>query len=205
VIGSTFLLNWLSPPNTSPQEGIFLKLHTLIGCFACVLGLTTWSNAQAVPTASRSTSLQVGGGVTYARPDYGPKGIGGLSVYGDYDFTRHLGVEGDIHFLNIITPTDISEDTYLVGPRYRFHYHRFTPYAKALFGVGRFGYQTPSQYITAASYTFGVLSFGGGVDLRATQHFNVRAFDFEYQDWPGFKNKGLSPIVMTVGVAYSFH
>ena len=82
-----------------------MKLHTLIGCFACVLGLTTWSHAQAVPAASRSASLQLGGGVTYARPDYGVKRIEGLTVYGDYDFTRHLGVEGDLHFVNIITPT----------------------------------------------------------------------------------------------------
>ncbi|WP_348268953.1 outer membrane beta-barrel protein [Edaphobacter paludis] len=182
-----------------------MKLHTLIGCFACVLGLTTWSHAQAVPTATRSGSLQIGGGVTYARPDYGPKGIAGLTIYGDYDFTRHLGVEGDMHFVNLITPTDISEDTYLIGPRYRFHYNRFTPYAKALFGFGRFGYQAPSQYGNKAStYTYGLMSFGGGVDLRATKHLNVRAFDFEYQDWPGYRGKGLSPVVMTVGVAYSF-
>lgn len=182
-----------------------MKLHTLIGCFACVLGLTTLSHAQAVPTAARSGSLQIGGGGSYARPDYGPKGIAGLSIYGDYDFTRHLGVEGDIHFLNIITPADITENTYLLGPRYRFHYHRFTPYAKALFGVGRFGFQAPNGYRRpASSYTYGVMSFGGGVDLRASKRLNVRAFDFEYQDWPGFNNNGLSPIVMTVGVAYSF-
>lgn len=181
-----------------------MKLHTLIGCFACVLGLTTWSHAQAVPTAARSGSLQVGGGVTYARPDYGQKGIGGLSIYGDYDFTRHLGVEGDIHFINLMTPSDISEDSYLIGPRYRFHYHRFIPYAKALFGLGRFGYQTPSQYKAASSATYGVMSFGGGVDLWVSKRLNVRAFDFEYQNWPGYRNNGLSPLVMTVGVAYSF-
>jgi hypothetical protein len=189
----------------NPQEGISLKLQTLIGCFACVLGLTTWSHAQAVPTASRSGGMQIGGGVTYVRPDYGGKGIGGLSIYGDYDLTRHLGVEGDIHFADLKTPTDISENTYLLGPRYRFHYRGLTPHAKALFGVGRFGYQGPSEYgRNTSTYTYGVLAFGGGVDLRATRHLNVRAFDFEYQDWPGYRNNGLSPIVMTVGVAYSF-
>lgn len=182
-----------------------MKLHTLIGCFACVLGLTTWSHAQAVPTATRSGSLQLGGGVTYARPDYGGKGIEGLTIYGDYDFTRHLGVEGDMHFVNLITPNDISENSYLIGPRYRFHYNRFTPYAKALFGFGRFGYQAPSMYGSkTTTYNYGMMSFGGGVDLRATKHLNVRAFDFEYQDWPGYRGKGLTPVVMTVGVAYSF-
>jgi hypothetical protein len=182
-----------------------LKLHILIGCFACVLGLTTLSQAQAVPTAYRASSLQLGGGFTFVRPDYGGRVIGGLSIYGDYDFTRHLGVEGDMHFANLMTPSDISEDSYLIGPRYRFHYGRFTPYAKALFGLGRFGYQAlgPNRSQTS-TYTYGVFSFGGGLDLRATKQLNVRAFDFEYQDWPGFKNNGLSPLVMTIGVAYSF-
>jgi hypothetical protein len=181
-----------------------LKLHTLIGCFACVLSLTTWSHAQAVPTAARSGSLQLGGGFTYVRPDFSSS-IKGISVYGDYDFTRHLGVEGDLHFANLITPADISEDTYLVGPRYRFHYHRFVPYAKALFGFGRFGYQTPSAYEHAATFTSGVYAFGGGVDVHANKHINIRAFDLEYQNWPSFHPNGLTPIVMTFGAAYTFH
>jgi hypothetical protein len=182
-----------------------LKLHTLIGCFACVLGLTTWSHAQAVPTATRSSSLQLGGGFTYARPDFGSKSIEGLTIYGDFDFSRHLGIEGDIHFINLITPTDISENSYLIGPRYHFRYRRFTPYAKALFGFGRFGYQAPNQFGTPAStFNYGAYSLGGGVDLRATKHLNVRAFDFEYQKWPSFGKSGITPIVMTVGVAYAF-
>jgi hypothetical protein len=180
-----------------------LKLHTLIGCFACVLGLAPLAHAQAIPTATRSGSLQLGAGLTYARPDY-DRPIKGVTVYGSYDFTRHFGVEGDLHFVNIITPGDISEDSYLIGPRYRFQYHRFTPYAKALFGFGRFGYQYPSQYPRAATFTYKIYSLGGGLDLRATKHLNVRAFDFEYQKWPGYPPHGLSPIVMTVGVAYAF-
>lgn len=180
-----------------------MKLHTLIGCFACMLGLTTWSHAQAVPTASRSSHLQVGGGFTYARSDYGVP-IKGLTVYGDYDFTRHLSVEGDLHFVNIFTPGDIGEKTYLLGPRYSFRYHRFTPYAKALFGIGQFQFQRPSSFLVAATYTYGVYSFGGGVDLRAARHLNIRPFDIEFQKWPGFGQHGLSPIVMTFGAAYVF-
>lgn len=180
-----------------------MKLHTLIGCFACVLGLTTWSHAQAIPAATRSGGLQLGVGGTYARPDYNT-GIKGYTIYGNYDFSRHLGIEADLHFVNVITPADISEDSYLIGPRYRFRYHRFTPYAKALFGLGRFGYQYPSMYGKASTSTYGVYSFGGGVDLKATRHLNVRAFDFEYQEWPGYGPHGLTPIVMTIGVAYAF-
>lgn len=181
-----------------------MKLHTLIGCFACALGLATFSHAQAVPTASRSGSLQIGGGFTYARPDYGGP-IRGLSIYGDYDFTKHFGIEGDIHFVNLWTPEDIGETSYLIGPRYRRHYGRFTPYAKGMLGFGQFMYQYPSRYPAAATYTYKIYSLGGGLDLRATKHLNVRAFDFEFQGWPGYPPDGLTPIVMTVGAAYSFH
>jgi len=181
-----------------------LKLHKLIGCFVCVLGLSTWSHAQAIPTASRSGSLQIGGGVTYARPDYNVP-IKGLSIYGDYDFTKHFGIEGDIHFVNLITPADIGENSYLLGPRYRFHYDRFVPYAKGMLGFGRFLYQYPSQYGHASTYTYKIYALGGGVDVKATRHLNIRAFDFEYQGWPGYPKNGLTPIVMTVGAAYTFH
>jgi hypothetical protein len=180
-----------------------LKLHTLIGCFACVLGLTTWSHAQAIPTASRISHLQGGAGFSYAHSDYGVS-IKGLTVYGDYDLMRHLGVEGDIHLDNIITPGDIGEKSYLLGPRYRFHFGRITPYAKALFGVGQFQYQYPSYGAHNTTYTYGAYALGGGVDLRASRHINLRPFDIEFEKWPGFKPNGLSPIVMTFGAAYAF-
>lgn len=180
-----------------------MKLRTLIGCFVCVLGLTPLSHAQAIPTASRVSHLQFGGGYAYARSDYG-KNIQGISVYGDYDFTRHLGIEGDLHFVNIITPGDVGEKSYLVGPRYRFHYGRFTPYAKVLFGVGQFQYQYPTYGFHNTTYTYGAYAFGGGVDMRATRHINIRPFDFEFQRWPSFKQSGLTPIVMSFGAAYTF-
>jgi hypothetical protein len=115
-----------------------LKRHTLIGCFACVLSLTTWSHSQAVPTASRSGALQIGAAGTFINPDYTQPYLKGISIYGDLDLTQHIGVEGDIHF-SVITPDDISENSYLIGPRYKWHHKRFEPYAKVLFGFGRLG------------------------------------------------------------------
>jgi hypothetical protein len=52
--------------------------------------------------------------------------------------------------------------------------------------------------------TYKIYSLGGGVDYRATPHINIRAVDFEYQGWPGFRENGLSPYVFTFGAAYSF-
>ena len=180
-----------------------LKRHTLLGCFACVFGLSTWSHAQAVPTASRVGTIQLGVGGSFTTPDYTTEYAKGLTVYGDFDFTHHIGVEGDIHF-TLITPKDIGENTYLIGPRYTFFQrNRAALYGKALFGIGQFQFQQ-GTFGNGSSATYGVYAFGGGLDVRATQHINVRAVDFEYQKWPGFAPSGLTPTVLTFGVAYVF-
>jgi len=179
-----------------------LKRLSLIGCFASVLTLANWLHAQATSTASRAGVAQIGIGASLANPDYSPSKIKGLSVYGTFDFTRHWGIEGDIHRVSMITPSDIGEDSYLLGPRYVFRHNRFSPYAKALLGFGRFQYQY--DYAPHTTYTYKIYAFGGGLDIRATQHINVRAIDLEYQQWPGFPTNGLTPIMGTAGVAYAF-
>ncbi len=40
--------------------------------------------------------------------------------------------------MSVITPTDIGEDSYLLGPRYVFHFNRFHPYVKGQLGLGVF-------------------------------------------------------------------
>ena len=179
-----------------------MKRLYFIGYFACVLGLASLSHAQAVPTASRAGLAQIGVGVTMASPDYAQKNIKGITIYGSFDFTRHWGIEGDIHKVSILTPTDIGEDSYLLGPRYVFRHNRFSPYAKGLLGFGRFQYQPDNA--PYATYTYKIYSLGGGLDIQATQHINIRAIDLEYQKWPGFPTNGLTPIVGTIGVAYAF-
>lgn len=160
------------------------------------------SHAQAAPTATRGGSFQLGGAFSFAKPDYGQKNIKGFSAYGDYNFTRHLGIEGDIHLNSVFTPTDIGEDSYLIGPRYVFHFNRLQPYAKFLGGFGRFKYQY--DYTPHTAYTYGIYAFGGGLDYHLSRHLNIRAVDFEYQNWPGFGANGLTPMVWTFGAAYAF-
>ena len=159
--------------------------------------------AQATATASRAGGLQVGGAVSIASPDYGQKNIEGLSVYADLDITTHLGAEVVAHKVSYITPTDIGEDTYLIGPRYTYRYKGiFEPYAKILFGFGRFQYQY--DYEPHFAQTYGVYAGGAGLDIRVRPHVNVRAIDFEYQKWPGFGRSGLTPYVASFGAAYVF-
>jgi Outer membrane protein beta-barrel domain len=178
-----------------------LKRHILLGCFVCVLSLTYRLHAQASPTASRTAALQIGVGATFISPDYTNHYMKAFSIYGNYDIGQHLGVEGDFHY-SIITPADLSENSYLLGPRYKWRYKRFEPYAKGLLGIGRFGFQQ-GYYPVASSATYFEYALGGGLDVRATRHINVRAFDVEFQKWPGFEPHGLSPIAYTFGVAYT--
>lgn len=183
-------------------------MKRILSLFSIALLLWTTariSHAQAVPTAARGGSLQLGAGYSFANPDYGQKKIQGFTIYGTYNFTRHWGIEGDIHHISVVTPLDIGEDSYLLGPRYSFHFGRFSPYAKGLLGLGQFktDYDPGSMKINR-TYTLKMYSLGGGVDMRATRHWNIRLADFEYQSWPGFAPNGLTPYVFTFGAAYSF-
>ena len=135
-------------------------------------------------------------------PDYGQEKLKGLTFYGDFDFTHHIGVEGDIHY-SIFTPQDISENTYLFGPRYTFRKKNLGLYAKVLFGIGRFGLQEGS-FANPSTATYGVYDFGGGVEYMVTRNINIRPFDYEFEVWPGFGQNGLTPMSYTFGAAYVF-
>ena len=160
------------------------------------------SSAQAVPTATSAGAAQAGLAVSIASPDYGQQYIKGVTVFGDLDLGNHLGVEADAHLVSYVTPTDIGQNTFLIGPRYSFHRKRLAPYAKALAGLGLFEYQYDNIPHYHESYF--VYAFGGGLDVRASRHIVVRAIDFEAQRWPGYRTGGLTPYVTSFGVAYAF-
>ena len=161
-------------------------------------------NAQAIPTAERAAHIQVGVGLSMFQPDYNPGTIKGYSFYGDYDLTYHLGIEGNINIVNVITPGDIGQNSYLLGPRFVFNRGRFHPYGKALAGLGVFTFEPVYVYSSSSSSTHKMYALGGGLDIAVKRRWNVRAIDFEYQRWPGFGANGLTPIGVTVGAAYKF-
>jgi len=182
-----------------------LKRHTkIVGvASACLFGMATMLHSQALPTASRLGSIQVGAGWFYANPDFAQRNIQGMTFYSDINFPHNIGLEGEIHY-SVITPTDVSENTYLLGPRYIVRYKRVEGYAKVLFGPGHFGLQVGSNPVPQTN-TYFVYAIGAGIDVHATRHINIRAFDFEVQKWPGFPPHGLTPLSGSVGVAYVFH
>ena len=171
-------------------------------CGLALLCATASVLGQAVPTATGGGAAQVGAAVSVDSPDYGPRYIQGISVFGDLDLGEHLGIEADAHLVSLITPTDIGQNTFLAGPRYSFHRRRLAPYIKALAGVGLFEYQY--DYLPHYHDSYFVYAFGGGLDVHATRHIVVRAIDFEAQRWPSYPTSGLTPYVTSFGVAYAF-
>jgi hypothetical protein len=163
------------------------------------------SHAQAAATATQAGSAQIGLAYSFGMPDYGNRNLQGYTIYGNFDFTRHWGIDAYVHQLNVITPQDIAENSYLAGPRYTFHFRRFHPYAKGLLGFGRFVTDyDPRSFRPNSTYTYKIYAFGGGVDIPVSRHVNIRAVDFEYQKWPGFGVNGLTPVVLSFGAAYRF-
>ncbi len=157
--------------------------------------------AQASPTASRVGDLQIGGGYSNAQTDYLPNRVSGGTVYVDFDFYRHLGVEGEFRFVKD-GPSAIYEKTYEVGARYsRIYMNRYQPYAKLMYGRGVFNFATNG--VSMANLAYNMFAVGGGLDYRALPYLNVRA-EYEYQHWLSFPQNGLNPSVITIGAAYHF-
>lgn len=161
-------------------------------------------NAQATPTQHQPGDLQIGAGFSYVYPDFGPDKLKGYTIYGDFDFLTHYGVEGEFRQANSGTSSHIYERNYLIGPRYVLHYGKLSPYAKLLIGRGVFNFPyfgNPPQPF--ANLAYNMLAIGGGADYRIKPHFSVRA-DYEYQHWFSFEKSALTPSVITIGAAYHF-
>lgn len=125
-----------------------MKRHTLISglAFACILGAASMLHGQAIPTASRVGSIQAGAGWFLANPDFAQTRIQGLVFYSDLDLAPSYGVEGEFHY-SVITPSDVSENIYVAGPRYIVRHKGVNGYAKVLFGAGHFGSQSGPPFL----------------------------------------------------------
>jgi hypothetical protein len=179
---------------------MFLKAAA-VALYGCLSFLVL--HAQALPAASRLASVQVGIAGSIVAPDYRQGHDLGFTIYGDLDVLQHFGLEALFRDASIITPRDIGINNYLIGPRIKLTRGRFTPYGKFLLGYGVINFQKGDNPV-AYSEHHRMYAYGGGVDMRATRRINVRLFDIEYQNWPGFSNSGLTPYSASAGVAYRF-
>jgi hypothetical protein len=186
----------------------FMKRSILaIFCIASSLAIVS-ARAQVVPAATSSSfRLSAGALGSLAQPDYegtfeaatSPNRIYGPGVYVDVRFSRWIQIEGEGRWLrfnqlvNPLLPHGNGETTYLIGPRIPIGtFHRVTPYGKFLVGLGSAGFLMDGDAF--------VLAYGGGVDVRLSHRFTLRAVDFEYQQWR--VTPTLSPYGGSVGISY---
>lgn len=68
----------------------------------------------------------MGGFFSNFDPDYGYQRLDGIGAFVDYNITPKLGAEAEARFLRFNQLAQIHEDTYLIGPKFNYHRHRFT-------------------------------------------------------------------------------
>ena len=194
--------------------------QSIVALLSIVLAAGTLSvRAQVVPAASKSQfSITVGGMASAFQPDYAgnsgfvetsPYRLYGVGTYVDVRFTRWVQIEGEARWSRFNQFDHIYQDNYLIGPRipiHHFHFLRATPYAKALGGYAKMGlgyyYAGEGEYVLVNGH-FTDIAYGGGVDLKLNKRFSIRAFDFEYQQYPKFvDHQQLFPYGASIGVGY---
>jgi hypothetical protein len=180
----------------------FLFIAGLLACGSAS------ASAQVIAAATgRQFSVTVGGIGSAFQPDYdgggvpstSPNRLYGLGGYVDVKFTRWFQAEAEGRWLKFNQLNNISQSNYLVGPRVPIHkFWRATPYAKVLFGFSNMNFE-----FGEATGRFTDIAYGGGVDIKVTKRISVRAFDFEYQEWPTwYAHQALYPYGASVGASY---
>jgi outer membrane protein with beta-barrel domain len=160
------------------------------------LSLLSRAHSQAISAALGGAHLVGGGMFSGFSPDYGPTELYGVGAFLDLNVRGHLGLEGEARFLRFSQTYDVHEDNYELGPRFRWHYHRFEPYGKFLIGNGQFNF--PFSYGHGG---YLMLVPGGGLDIHY-HRFTIRAIDYEYQHWTNFQHSSLSPDGFSAGIGY---
>ena len=184
-------------------------MFTRLAAFFALCFIGPAALSQEMPTAIRRADLQAGATFSFAKPDYGTSQFHGYGAYGDLDLRSHLGLEFNFHQLSGPNPV-IYERTYQIGPRFIYPIHqRYVPYVKALYGRGVFNFPgtdaTTGDQIQAANLAYNIGTIGGGMDFKLNKSLHIRVFDYEYQRWPSFPPHGLTPSILSFGIAYHFH
>ena len=166
--------------------------------FVFLLGGASILHAQATATASRRGDAQIGAGFAFGKSGYTLETFRGVTAYADFDFALHFGFEAEFHQINSSTGDQSYQRTYEIGGRYFRTYGPLVPYVKGMIGRGDFNYPH-----NLADLSYNMFAGAAGADLKLGEHLRVRG-EYEYQKWTSFPNGGLTPHLITIGVAYHF-
>ena len=159
--------------------------------------------AQASATAT-GNALSVGLSYQNIDPDYGPVRASGIGLFANYDFSRFVGVTAEVNLQTALSTVVFPERTYLVGARGEYHSGPYMVYAKVLVGGASASNNSDNPNLLNAPGSYPLYAYGGGLEIRLDHHINLRAIDFEQQQWLEYHPNGLTPGLLSFGVAYRF-
>jgi opacity protein-like surface antigen len=155
--------------------------------------------AQAMPAASGPGGyVSVGVGASLYRFQYGQRDLAGIMAYTDAMAVWRYGFEGEVRSLRFNTSEDVTETTYMAGPRIVIFPGPLRPYVKLLAGAGH--YNLPFGFATGTFFTYAP---GAGVDYALTDTVAIRVIDFEYQVSNRFQASPYEPESNLVNVGIS--
>ena len=152
--------------------------------FAIPLVLTA-----AVVNAQENTTPAVETGMNFSFTTLYPgSGVPSLTSTGgtgtvEYNLNRTFGVVADLGGYRNSADVNFNPATftYLFGPRVNWRMSRITPYAQALFGGARVSTSLTDPVTGNAFAENGfAMAYGGGVDVRLTNHVYVKPFQLDY-------------------------
>jgi len=156
--------------------------------FLVALLLSTFSLAASAQEMGRTApKAEIFGGYQYTRFDGGTN-ANGWGTAATANFNNWFGVAADFGgAYKSQNGVSFSNYTYTFGPVVSWrHNPAFTPFAHFLAGGSR---ASASVGSASASDSGFAMMFGGGVDVRATQRFAVRALQL---DWLSLHSNGAS-------------
>jgi opacity protein-like surface antigen len=133
-------------------------------------------------------------------------GLNGWNAAGQYNMNSWFGVKADVsgHYGTLLTATFPSQIVppvfhfsappersynFLFGPAVSYRGHKYIPFAHGLLGVNHIsfgnvvvapGLPFPGPTISLNSETNFAFALGGGVDIKVSRHFLVRAGQVDY-------------------------
>jgi len=174
------------------------RIYMVVSVIFTASGLATLASAQSVPEARSIAEPNTVTVTPFLSGSFGTSdGLGGsigLGVGVGYDFTKNLGVEGEIGHSFDLSGDDANLDSsatnYSANGVYHFDVRHFTPYATFGLGVehvGRTVKNPDTLALYAPSSTEIAYNFGGGVKYPLSDKFILRA------DLRRFQSTDLSP------------